>query len=131
MGGKPAATLMVFVVAFGFVSRWLEQRVPPVVMVQQSPTTWIWSDKGTTKGSVDVAVDETPWLALGQRVPLNSASVAALQSVSGIGPKKAEMIAQYIRFNGPFESISEMIAVKGIGPKTIQKAAPFLDVGVM
>ena len=131
MGGKPAATLMVLLVVFGFASRWLEQRTPPVVMVQQSPTTWIWSDKGSAKGSVDVAIDETPWLALGQRVPLNSASVAALQSVSGIGPKKAEMIAQYISVNGPFEGISEMMAVKGIGPKTIQKAAPFLDVGGM
>ena len=128
MSGKSTATLMVTVVAFGFASRWLEQRVSPVVMAQQSPTKWIWSAKGTTKGSVNFAVGETPWLALGQRVPLNSASVGVLQSVRGIGPKRASRIVEYIALNGPFDCISEIKRVKGVGPVTVQKAAPFLDV---
>ena len=104
MGGKPTAAVMVMVVAFGFASRWLEQRVPPVVMVQQSPTSWIWSAAGTAKGTVNFAVGETPWLALGQRVPLNTATAAALQKVGGIGPKRADSIIQYIAFNGHFRS---------------------------
>ena len=131
MSGKSTATVMIVVMAVGFASRWLEQRVLPVVVVQQSATTWIWSSGGTAKGSISFAVVETPWLALGQRVPLNSAPVAALQKVSGIGPKRAESIVEYIRFNGYFKSISEIALVKGIGPKTVQKAAPFLVVGVM
>ena len=131
MGGRPPATVMVLVVAFGFASRWFEQRVPPVVMVQQSSTTWIWSATGAAKGSVTFEVGETPWLALGKRVPLNSATAAALQTVGGIGPKRAEKIIEYIAFNGPFDDLSELAKVKGIGPKTVQRVAPFLVVGVM
>lgn len=131
MSGKSTATVMIVVMAVGFAARWLEQCVPPVVVVQQSATTWIWSAGGTAKGSINFEVGETPWLALGQRVPLNSAPVAALQKVGGIGPKRAESIVRYIKFNGHFKSVSEIALVKGIGPKTVQKAAPYLVVGVM
>ena len=55
-------------------------------------------------------------------VNINTADAKTIsQSLSGIGPKKAEAIVQYRTTNGPFKSVKDLTLVKGIGEKTIQK----------
>lgn len=54
-------------------------------------------------------------------VDLNTADKAALESVKGIGPKKAEAIIKYRTEHGPFKSVDELANVKGFGKKTIDK----------
>jgi competence ComEA-like helix-hairpin-helix protein len=55
----------------------------------------------------------------GGRVPVNRASVAALSTLPGIGPAKAQAIVEYIERNGPLRSPSELTRVPGIGPATL------------
>ena len=52
---------------------------------------------------------------------INTASASQLQSISGIGPSKAQAILQYREANGPFKNFSDVQKVKGIGPSTAQK----------
>lgn len=54
-------------------------------------------------------------------VDLNTADKAALESVKGIGPAKAEAIIKYRTEHGPFKSVDELANVKGFGKKTIDK----------
>jgi competence protein ComEA len=60
-------------------------------------------------------------------IEINSASVAELQQLPGIGPKKSQQIVAE-RARKPFTSITELRRVPGIGPKTFEKIKPFIKV---
>lgn len=48
-------------------------------------------------------------------VNINSASVAQLDSLPGVGPSTAQAIVDYRNTHGPFASIEGLLAVRGIG----------------
>ncbi|MDR2875859.1 MAG: helix-hairpin-helix domain-containing protein [Methylobacillus sp.] len=52
-------------------------------------------------------------------VDLNTASQTELESVKGIGPKKAQAIIEYRQKNGLFKSVDELDNVPGFGKKTV------------
>jgi len=62
-------------------------------------------------------------------VDLNTASVAQLNELSGIGGAKAQAIVEYREKNGPFESVDDLRNVKGIGDKLLARLRPQLTVG--
>jgi len=57
----------------------------------------------------------------GDKVNINTATVAELQSIKGIGPKTASAIVAYRTEHGGFKSINELENVKGIGSKSLEK----------
>lgn len=62
-------------------------------------------------------------------VDINTATAAQLESVSGIGPKKAEAIVEYRKKHGPFKSVDDLDKVKGLGKASIDKMRSELTVG--
>ena len=63
------------------------------------------------------------------KVNLNTTDSVGLQTLSGIGEKKAERILQYRQEHGSFKSIEELKEVSGIGDKTFEALAEFISVG--
>jgi comEA protein len=61
-------------------------------------------------------------------VNLNSASVAQLQTLPGIGASTAQRILDYRQKNGSFKKIEELMNVKGIGEKSFLKLKPLITV---
>ncbi|MBU0455907.1 MAG: helix-hairpin-helix domain-containing protein [Gammaproteobacteria bacterium] len=59
---------------------------------------------------------------------MNKADASTLESVKGIGPKKAQAIVDYRTQNGPFKSIDDLTKVKGIGSKKLAKIAQQITV---
>ncbi|MCZ7546310.1 MAG: helix-hairpin-helix domain-containing protein [Anaerolineae bacterium] len=59
-------------------------------------------------------------------VDLNTASVALLTYVAGVGPKLAERIVAYRDEHGPFANRKALQNVPGLGPKAFEQAAGFL-----
>lgn len=54
-------------------------------------------------------------------IDINSADVAQLEKINGIGPAKAKAIVDYRTQNGPFQKIEDLEKVPGIGPKMLEK----------
>jgi competence protein ComEA len=56
----------------------------------------------------------------GARVSINSADVAALDELPGIGPVTAQHIVDEREQSGPYASIDDLDRVSGVGPATIE-----------
>jgi competence protein ComEA len=63
------------------------------------------------------------------QVNLNTATVADLQGLPGVGAKVAARIVEYRQKQGPFKRIEELMNVQGIGEKSFLKLRPQLTVG--
>ena len=88
------------------------------------------SVSSTSSGSVsaensDNKADQT---TTSNKVNINTANVAQLQQLNGIGEKKAQQIIAYRQKNGQFKSIEELKQVSGIGEKTFVALKDQLEV---
>ena len=54
-------------------------------------------------------------------ININTASVADLERLPGIGAKTAGRIVEYRQKNGPFKKIEELMNVRGVGEKNFLK----------
>ncbi|MFH6616453.1 helix-hairpin-helix domain-containing protein [Streptococcus suis] len=61
-------------------------------------------------------------------VNLNTATEADLQTISGIGAKRAADIIAYREANGRFKSVDDLNNVSGIGDKTMESIRPYVTV---
>ena len=74
---------------------------------------------GTSEGG-----DATP----DSPVDLNTADLAELERLPGVGPSTAQAILDHRESNGPFRSVDDLLDVRGIGPA---KLAALRDVAVV
>lgn len=64
-----------------------------------------------------------------EKVNINTADAAQLQTLTGIGEKKAELIIAYRKENGSFQTIEDIMEVSGIGEKTFEGFKETITVG--
>ena len=65
----------------------------------------------------------------GEVIDLNTASVADLTRLPGIGEKRAQAIVDYRESSGPFQSVEELTEVKGIGEGILAQVYDYVTVG--
>ncbi len=88
-----------------------------------------------------VQVEETPALieraapvvipldvATGELINLNTAAIAELELLPGIGPSTAQKIIDYRLANGPFATVEEIQNVSGIGPGKLEQVRALVTV---
>jgi competence protein ComEA len=61
-------------------------------------------------------------------VNLNTANVAQLETLPGIGKSTAERILEYREKSGGFKKIEDLMNVRGIGEKSFLKLKPLVTV---
>ncbi len=59
---------------------------------------------------------------------LNTATVAQLEALPGIGKSVAERILQYREKSGGFKKVEDLMNVRGIGEKSFLKLKPLITV---
>lgn len=87
---------------------------------------------GVMLAGVPVAGQEKPSkpaAAATAPVNLNTASVAQLEALPGVGLKTAERIIEYRQKNGGFKRVEDVMNVRGVGEKGFLKLKPMLSVG--
>jgi competence protein ComEA len=62
-------------------------------------------------------------------VNINTASLAELDTLPGIGPTTAQKIIDYRDQNGPFLNIEDIVNVSGIGPVSYERMKDLITVG--
>jgi competence protein ComEA len=62
------------------------------------------------------------------RVNLNTADLAALDGLPGIGPAKAQNILDWREANGRFASVDDLLDVPGIGASTLEQLRDLVTV---
>jgi competence ComEA-like helix-hairpin-helix protein len=62
-------------------------------------------------------------------VDLNSADVASLDALPGIGQARASAIVRYRETNGPFHAVQELARVSGFGPAALARLQGRVTVG--
>jgi len=61
-------------------------------------------------------------------VDLNTASVAELESLPGVGARTAQLIVEHRQKNGGFKKIEELMNLRGIGEKSFLRLKPLVTV---
>ncbi|WP_324642030.1 helix-hairpin-helix domain-containing protein [Pseudarthrobacter sp. LT1] len=64
----------------------------------------------------------------GEKVNLNTADVAMLDTLPKVGPVLAQRIVDWRKDHGPFKSVEELDAVDGVGPKLLEALLPLVTV---
>jgi len=83
-------------------------------------------NSASTQASTPVSI---PTASVGGKININTAGVAELDNLSGVGPVLAGRIFQYRSEHGPFARAEDLQNVSGIGPKTFEKMASQVTVG--
>lgn len=74
---------------------------------------WLWGWAGLAAGQ-------------GVTVNINVAPVEKLEKLPGVGPVKAQAIADYRAEHGRITQMRSLLEVKGIGPVTLDKIRPHI-----
>ena len=64
-----------------------------------------------------------------QKININSASLAQLQTLPGIGITLAQRIVDYRQQHGPFSSVGDLINVSGIGEGKLEAILDYITTG--
>jgi competence protein ComEA len=62
----------------------------------------------------------------GQKININTAAAAELETLSGIGPVLAQRIIDYRQAQGPFQRLEDIKKVKGIGESIFERIQPMI-----
>ena len=73
--------------------------------------------------------EEADGLLEGEVMDLNTAAVADLERLPGVGRVRAQEIEAHRQEHGAFRSVDELLHVEGIGAKTLERIRPYITVG--
>ncbi|MCT1797221.1 helix-hairpin-helix domain-containing protein [Aerococcus viridans] len=100
--------------------------IPKVGEEVSPPTEALVADSQVTESAVSESSGDAT--SGGDLVNINTADITMLQTLSGIGEKRAADIINYRETNGLFETVDDLDQVSGIGEKTMEKLRPLITV---
>ena len=68
--------------------------------------------------------------SLSHRIDLNTADIAALGLLPGVGPNIAQRIIDYRNAHGHFTKVDDLQNISGIGERTVERIRPYVTCGM-
>lgn len=99
--------------------------IPVQGEVAGNPATNLVNSDSNSNGESKNGPDDK---ASGAKINLNEADATKMQTINGVGQKKAEKIIDYRNQNGPFKSVDDLKNVPGFGERTVANLKPSLSV---
>lgn len=90
----------------------------PAVAIDEQPASAAKTDQAAP-GEHSTSV--TPKPGVNGAIDINTAGMAELEMLKGVGPKTARAIIEFRDAQGGFTSADQLLAIKGIGEKTLEK----------
>ena len=126
---RRGASVLAIVLAIGTLSDLHRARapghVPPPDRFASAPAAAVDAPPAPPVSSGLSAQPPAPAAAL-EPLDLDSASVADLDRLPGIGPVLAARIVEHRRLHGRFHHVDELLLVPGIGPRLLERLRPWL-----
>jgi competence protein ComEA len=95
--------------------------------VRKLEKAWQKSSTPTASSGTSTQSSESTAASTGSSVVnLNTATVAELDSLPGIGPAYAQRILDYRQKHGPYKDVRDLLNVEGIGTATLDKIKDLL-----
>ncbi len=95
------------------------------IVIPQAGKTGSGNENGST--ALEPVMQNSPEEHKG-KININTATLADLDSIPGIGPVIAQRIIDHRNGNGNFKSVEDIKNVKGIGEKTFEKIKDYIEV---
>ncbi len=92
-----------------------------VPAVGETPAPPPQAPPGGSAGPAPPPAAGTPQAGAGDVVDLNTADLAQLDTLPGVGPAIAQRILDWRAENGSFTSVEDLLEVSGIGPATFER----------
>jgi competence protein ComEA len=123
---RRGAGVLALVLAIGTVTDLYHARVPGrLPETARFPAVSVAADSSTpVVGGAPVRPGERAGRP--RPLDLDSASVAELDALPGIGPVLAARIVEHRRLHGRFRHVDELLLVPGIGPRLLERLRPWL-----
>jgi comEA protein len=61
-------------------------------------------------------------------VNINTATIAQLETLPGVGPNTAKSIVDFRNHSGPFQRVEDLLAIKGISKSKLEKLRPYVTI---
>jgi comEA protein len=101
---------------------------PVIERVQPTPHVRLTRMQEPAPPQPDAPSSASSNSAKGGIVNLNTASVAELEELPGIGPSTAARIVEYRQKNGSFKKVEDLMNIRGIGEKSFLKLKPLITI---
>ncbi len=100
-----------------------------IVVIEKPQPGTIPSSGEPTPVPPEMTPDPGRSVTLPALVDINTATLAQLDTLPGIGPSIGQLIIEYRLAHGPFKTIEEIMNVSKIGPVTFDKIKALITVG--
>jgi competence protein ComEA len=95
------------------------------MLARLKTTRWLVTALAFSIGSHSAIAQKKPPT---QPININTATIAQLETLPGVGPNTAKAIVGFRNHSGPFQRVEDLLAIRGISKSRLERLRPYVTV---